>query len=109
MAKPRGNRQKDLLRPALEDIIDLAHPLTRLAHEIDWQFLDGRFASKCTSRPRQPPSREPFARPLPGACHNIAKCSVHLNPGDQPFFTGDARNDENPATLYKSSGYKTSA
>jgi transposase, IS5 family len=29
MAKPRDNRQKDLLRPALEDIIDLAHPLVR--------------------------------------------------------------------------------
>src|SRR5437763_12535212 len=55
MAKPRDNRQKDLLRPALEDIIDLAHPLVRLAREIDWQFLDGRFASVCTSGPGQPP------------------------------------------------------
>ena len=28
-AKPRDDRQKDLLRPALEDIIDLGHPLLR--------------------------------------------------------------------------------
>src|SRR5580692_8781586 len=35
MAKPRDDRQKDLLRPALEDIIDLGHPLVRLAREID--------------------------------------------------------------------------
>src|SRR5437660_12045216 len=55
MANPRDNRQKDLLRPALEDIIDLAHPLVRLAREIDWQFLDSRFASVCTSGPGQPP------------------------------------------------------
>jgi len=55
MAKPRDNRQKDLLRPALEDIIDLDHPLVRLAREIDWPFLDGRFASVCTSGPGQPP------------------------------------------------------
>src|SRR5947208_1742269 len=55
MAKPRDNRQKDLLRPALEDIIDLAHALVRLAREIDWQFLDSRFASVCTSGPGQPP------------------------------------------------------
>jgi IS5 family transposase len=55
MAKPRDNRQKDLLRPALEDIIDLAHPLVRLAREIDWSFLDSRFASVCTSGPGQPP------------------------------------------------------
>jgi IS5 family transposase len=30
MAKPREDRQKDLLRPALQEIIDLGHPLARL-------------------------------------------------------------------------------
>jgi hypothetical protein len=40
MAKPRDNRHKDLLRPALEAVIDLGHPLARLAREIDWGFLD---------------------------------------------------------------------
>src|SRR6201997_2100711 len=55
MAKPRDNRQKDLLRPALEDIIDLGHPLVRLAREIDWGFLDRRFASVCTPGVGQPP------------------------------------------------------
>jgi IS5 family transposase len=55
MAKPRDDRQKDLLRPALEDIIDLRHPLVRLAREIDWRFLDGRFASVCAASVGQPP------------------------------------------------------
>jgi len=55
MAKPRDDRQKDLLRPALEAIIDLRHPLVRLAREIDWRFLDGRFASVCTAGAGQPP------------------------------------------------------
>src|SRR5438270_1574667 len=54
MAKPRDNRQKDLLRPALEAIIDLGHPLVRLAREIDWHFLDGRFASVCAAGAGQP-------------------------------------------------------
>jgi transposase, IS5 family len=54
MAKPRDNRQKDLLRPALEAIIDLGHPLVRLAREIDWGFLDGRFAAVCAAGPGQP-------------------------------------------------------
>jgi transposase, IS5 family len=31
MARPRDDRQKDLLRPALEEIIDMSHPLVRLA------------------------------------------------------------------------------
>ncbi len=54
MAKPRDDRQKDLLRPALEEIIDMGHPLVRLAAEIDWSFLDGRFGSMCQSGPGQP-------------------------------------------------------
>jgi IS5 family transposase len=55
MAKPRDDRQKDLLRPALEDIIDLGHPLVRLAREIDRKFLDGRFAGVCAAGVGQPP------------------------------------------------------
>jgi len=55
MAKPRDDRQKDLLRPALEEIIDLGHPLVRLAGAIDWDFLDGRFAGVCTAGAGQPP------------------------------------------------------
>ena len=54
MARPRDDRQKDLLRPALEEIIDLDHPLARLAREIDWGFLDRRFASVCAVGPGQP-------------------------------------------------------
>ena len=55
IAKPRDDRQKDLLRPALEAIIDLGHPLVRLARAIDWQFLDKRFAGVCASGAGQPP------------------------------------------------------
>lgn len=54
MARPRDERQKDLLKPALDQIIDLGHPLARLAGEIDWGFLDGRFASMCAAGPGQP-------------------------------------------------------
>jgi IS5 family transposase len=55
MAKPRDDRQRDLLRPALDRIIDMGHPLVRLAEQIDWDFLDGRFASVCAAGPGQPP------------------------------------------------------
>lgn len=55
MSKPRDMRQKDLLRPALEDVIDPGHALVRLADEIDWVFLDRRFSSVCTPGPGQPP------------------------------------------------------
>jgi transposase, IS5 family len=38
---PGGQPKPGLLRPALEAIIDLGHPLVRLAREIGWNFLDG--------------------------------------------------------------------
>jgi transposase, IS5 family len=55
MSKPRDERQKDLFRPALEQIIDMGHPLVRLAVEMDWGFLERRFASVCATGPGQPP------------------------------------------------------
>jgi transposase, IS5 family len=39
MSKPRDDRQKDLLLPALDQIIDMGHPLVRLAALIDWNIL----------------------------------------------------------------------
>ena len=44
MSQPRDDRQDDLFGPRLEEIINLRHPLVRLAAEIDWQFLAGRFS-----------------------------------------------------------------
>lgn len=55
MSKPRDDRQKDLLRPPLDQVIDLGHPLARLSGEIDWGFLDGRFSAVCRAGPGQPP------------------------------------------------------
>ena len=43
MAQPRDDRQKELFRPALDRIIDMGHPLVRLAQQIDWGFLDRQF------------------------------------------------------------------
>ena len=55
MGKPRDDRQKIELRPTLDEIIDLAHPLARLAREIDSGFLDERFRSVYSVAPGQPP------------------------------------------------------
>ena len=55
MSQPRDDRQDDLFGPSLEKIINLRHPLVRLAAEIDWEFLAGRFSSVCRVGPGQPP------------------------------------------------------
>jgi transposase, IS5 family len=47
VSEPRDDRQDDLLRASLEAIINLRHPLVRLAAEINWDFLAKRFSSVC--------------------------------------------------------------
>ena len=55
MSQPRDDRQDDLFRASLEAIINLRHPLVRLASEINWDFLAKRFSSACRVGPGQPP------------------------------------------------------
>lgn len=55
MSRPRDERQNDLFRPPLDQIIAMDHPMVRLAHQIDWDFLHRRFAATCTPGPGQPP------------------------------------------------------
>ena len=55
MSKPREERQSDLFRPALGQIIDLQHVLVVLAGKIDWGFIDAHFRSVCQAGPGQPP------------------------------------------------------
>lgn len=55
MSQPWDDRQKELFRPALEQIIDIGHPLVRLAGKIDWNFLDRRLGEVYTAREGHPP------------------------------------------------------
>ena len=94
VARPRDDRQKDLLRPALEEIIDLGHPLVRLAREIDWGFLDRRFASVCAPGPGQPglPTRLVAGLLILKHMHNLSDevlCARWLENPYYQFFCGE--------------------
>jgi IS5 family transposase len=94
MAKPRDDRQKDLLRPALKDIIDLGHPLARLARAIDWTFLDSRFASVCAPGAGQPglPTRLVAGLFILKHMHDLsdeALCARWLENPYYQFFCGE--------------------
>ena len=39
----RDGGQKDLFRARLDQIVDMGHPLAKLAATIDWGFLEQRF------------------------------------------------------------------
>jgi transposase, IS5 family len=54
--KKRGDSgQKDLFRARLDQIIDMNHPLAKLARSVDWEFLETRFGAAYTDKPGHPP------------------------------------------------------
>jgi transposase, IS5 family len=56
--RPRERREtgeQDLFRSRLDQIIDLRHPLVKLAREVDWGFLERTFGAAYTDGPGQPP------------------------------------------------------
>jgi IS5 family transposase len=55
MSQPRDDRQKELFRPALEQIINMGHPLVRLGQQIDWAFLERRLGEVYRSHDGHPP------------------------------------------------------
>jgi len=56
--RPRERRetgQIDLLRSRLDAIIDMKHPLVKLARTVDWHFLAEQFGAVYSDKPGHPP------------------------------------------------------
>ena len=53
--EPRDTGQQDLLRARLDQVVDPAHPLAKLARTIDWGFLEQQLGGAYTDRPGRPP------------------------------------------------------
>jgi IS5 family transposase len=56
--KPRERREtgeQDLFRSRLDQIIDMRHPLVKLAREVDWAFLERTFGAAYEDGRGQPP------------------------------------------------------
>jgi transposase, IS5 family len=51
----RDTGQTDLLRSRLDAIIDMGHPLVKLAQTIDWSFLERQFGAVYEDKPGRPP------------------------------------------------------
>jgi IS5 family transposase len=51
----RETGQSDLFRARLDQIVDLAHPVVKLARGIDWGFLEKQFGAVYTDEPGRPP------------------------------------------------------
>jgi IS5 family transposase len=56
--RPRERRdsgQSDLFKARLDQIVDLNHPLAKLARTVDWRFLEERFGTVYSDGSGQPP------------------------------------------------------
>ena len=56
--RPRERReigQSDLFKARLDQIVDMNHPLVKLARSIDWDFLEKSFGAVYSDGPGQPP------------------------------------------------------
>ena len=51
----RDSGQSDLFRARLDQIVDIRHPLAKLATAIDWRFLEEQFGAVYSDKPGQPP------------------------------------------------------
>src|ERR1700677_3527767 len=51
----RNSGQNDLFKVRLDQIVDMDHPLVKLAGTIDWRFLEERFGAVYSDKPGQPP------------------------------------------------------
>jgi len=47
--------QRDLFRARLDQVVDMTHPLARLAAAIDWGFLEQKFGASYSDAPGHPP------------------------------------------------------
>ena len=51
----RESGQNDLFRARLDQIVDMGHPLAKLARAIDWRFLEQRFGAVYSDKAGHPP------------------------------------------------------
>ena len=51
----RESGQNDLFRARLDQIVDMGHPLAKLARAIDWRFLEDRFGAVYSDKAGHPP------------------------------------------------------
>jgi transposase, IS5 family len=50
----RASGQRDLFRARLDQIVDIGHPLAKLACAIDWRFLEARFGAVYSDKAGRP-------------------------------------------------------
>ena len=84
----RDSGQNDLFRARLDQIVDMGHPLTRLAATIDWRFLEERFGAVYSDKPGHPPlaTRLMAGLSILKHTHNLSDEEVCARWVENPYF-----------------------
>ena len=69
----RESGQNDLFRARLDQIVDMGHPLAKLARAIDWRFLEERFGAAYSDKAGHPPLP---TRLMAGAVDPQVTCTI---------------------------------
>ena len=91
--EPFESGQKDMFRSRLDQIIDLGHPLVKLAGEMNWGFLAARFGEAYTDKPGHPPlsSRLMAGLSIIKQMHNLSDEALCERWEENPFGRKTAR------------------
>ena len=84
----RDSGQNDLFRARLDQIVDMGHPLAKLAAAIDWRFLAERFGSVYTDKPGHPPlpTRLMVGLSILKHTHNLSDEELSARFLENPYF-----------------------
>ena len=84
----RDGGQNDLFKARLDQIVDMGHPLARLAATIDWRFLEERFGAVYSDKPGHPPlaTRLMAGLSILKHTHNLSDEEVCARWVENPYF-----------------------
>ena len=84
----RDSGQNDLFRARLDQIVDMSHPLARLAATIDWRFLEERFGAVYSDKPGHPPlpTRLMAGLSILKHTHNLSDEDLSARWVENPYF-----------------------
>jgi transposase, IS5 family len=84
----RDSGQSDLFKARLDQIVDLGHPLAKLAATIDWRFLEERFGAVYSDKPGQPPlpTRLMAGLSILKHTHNLSDGDLCARWVENPYF-----------------------
>jgi IS5 family transposase len=96
--RPRERRdsgQKDLFRARLDQIVDMGHPLAKLARSVDWGFLEERFGAVYSDKPGHPPlpTRLMAGLAILKHMHDLSDEALCERWIENPLYQGQVVND----------------